>query len=84
MTSLYFQGVLWGISDKAVCYHEIAVHGTYLVKNLNIDNGLGWVFSSESRGFFPGVDFLISFDALIYIFLRTVKTGLLRDRQTFP
>lgn len=82
-TSLYFQGVLWGNSDKAVCNHEIAVYGMYFVKNFNIDDR--WIiFFSQNQGGLDSVDFSVNFDALIYIFLITVKTGLLRDRQTFP
>lgn len=81
--SLYFQEVLWGNSDKAVCHPEIAVYGMYLIKNFNIDDR--WIiFFLRNQGDFASVDFPVNFDALIYIFLKTVKTGLLRDLQTFP
>lgn len=67
MTNLYFQGVLWGNSDKAVCYQEIAVYGMYLIKNFNI--GDRWIgFFSQNQGDFSSMNFLVNFDYLIYIF----------------
>lgn len=41
-------------------------------------------FFSQNQGGLDSMDFSVNFDALIYIFLITVKTELLRDRQTFP
>lgn len=63
MTSLNFQGVLWGNSDKAVCYHEIAC--TLSRISTLMTDGL---FLSQNQGDFASMDFPVNFDALIYIF----------------
>lgn len=71
MTTLYFQGVRWGTSGKAVCYYEIAAYRMYNIKNYSINDI--WIIFSLNQCYFAGVDFPVDFDAFIYIFRKLLK-----------